>query len=936
MSQPFEINGAITLIPGVYDTFSVAASPTAPVPAGRSVVIIGEAEEGVPGSELVLSKNRYTDFEDIKNFYKSGDIVDAARMLLSTQPSPVFGGAAQAIYIYKTNNSTRASREITSPASFGSLVASKYGEGGNSIKTQIKTHTSEVKPSKSDLLYLPSSQAASLQRVYNGVKSTAAAMSAGGTADEFVTDFAVATKVSTSGGVVRAVPATVATLTASASGDDLTLTSAALFGTAVQAGDVVYIKPAGTLSGTGDANSGVYLVKSWSASEVVLTQIKHMETTGEANAEAFDTAVTSWASGDIKANAPVSLALIDSTVTGSAATLEVLEATGSKSAIGLLHKLSDHVEIVSGATASVAKVTVTVPSAGKVTIQLASGSFSSTPKAGDVLKITRNSLISGATKKNVGLMVVESASAQSITASHLFSGMTTEAVAQVSLNGSTSMLTVAPGFVSSSVAAKRLDSSSEAKVKIEATKIDTGETISNSGIGGNSVLELSYWNAAATAASVTIDSQRVLTLDVTGTGLTDIVVNTKKYKTVQSLVDFLNTQAGVTAKVSIPSLAQLNPNVLDMVTAVGCLSGHALPALTGKIKKDYSDWKQFFADNTSLVAFKESASLVLKAGLPDSEAAATFLSGAALGSTSNASVQAGLDAALKVEARLVNTLFSRDAQHDIDDGLTDASSSYTIASINAALKSHVATASSTLWKKERFGMASVDASFEDAKTAAATASFERVQMSFQRCVATAGDGSLKTFLPWMIGCAISAGRVQSVLGTSMLRKPLLLNDVTHVGQLSLFTDTLATDFDPDDRGQLESAIAAGLVCLRPVSGFGIRMESPDLSSRSRTSDPEGWVWERVNVLFTCDEVRQTIRNQLENYIGDRTSDTPLAVIKTDIVNTISGFVSSGALLGGEVLSMKSLGNVYTAKVKIIVAEALESIELSVEAQRATT
>ena len=936
MSQPFEINGAVTLIPGVYDTFSVASSPTAPVPAGRSVVLIGEAEEGVPGSELVLSKNRYTDFQDVKNFYKSGAIVDAARMLLSNQPSPVFGGAVQALYIYKTNASTRAEREITSPADFGALVAARYGEGGNLIKTQIKSHTSEVKPTKSGIGYLPSPVARSFQRVWNGQKTTAAAIAAAGTGvglgAEFATDFAVASEVGVTGGTARS-GLTPGALTAAASGDNLTLTSTALFGTNAQAGDIAYIAPGGTLAGTGDSNAGAYLVVSWTTNEIVLKQLKHVEAAGEANAEAFDTTVVAFVAGDLQVNAPVAISVLDTTVTGSAASLEILEASADKLALGMLHCEADFTSLLTAATAAVARVTASVPSAGKLQISLASGSWSSTPKAGDKIRIPRGSLIAGATAKNVGTLVVESASGQQIVASHLFTGMTTEAVAQVSLAGSTTILSWAPGFVSSSVAAKRLDSASEAKVKIEASKSDTGEALPASGIGGNVALELSYYHASATAATVTIDSQRIMTIDVTGSGLSDVVVNTKKYKTLQALADFLSTQAGVSCRVAQPAMATLNPNLLDMVTAVGCLAGQTLPAYNARLKKDYSDWKQFFADNNSLVAFREDAGLVLKAGLPAAEASAAFLSGAAIGATSNANIQDGLDAALKVEARLINTLFSRDAQYDIEDALTDEGSSYTIDSVNAAVKAHVATASGTLFRKERIGMISWDGSFDEAKTKAGEMGYERLQMAFQRCEATAGDGSLQTFLPWMVACAISAGRCQSALGTSMLRKPFLLSSVSHVGQLSLYTDTLASDFDPDDRGQLEEAIGAGLVCMRSVAGFGVRMESPDLSTRSRQNDPEGWVWERVNVLFTCDEVRQTLRNSLENFIGNRTSDTPLAVLRTSLTNAIGGFVSGGSLLGGQVLKLRSLGNVYTSQVKIIPAEALEAIILDVEAER---
>jgi hypothetical protein len=936
MALYIEIGGARTLIPGVYDTFKVANSPTAPVPAGRSVVILGEAEEGIPGSELNLIQNRYTDFEEVRNFYKSGPIVDAARMLLSNQPSPVFSGAIQALYIYKTNASVRAEKAISSPSNYGSIVAARYGENGNLIKSQIKTHTSEVKPSKSNILYLPSPVARNFQRVYNGIKSTAAAIAAAGVgvglADEFATDFAVASNVAVSGGVVRTGIGT-GTITVSALNDNLTITGSSIFGTNVQVGDVAYILPGGSLAGTSDANAGAYLVVSWSDNEIVLKQLKHVTTTGEANVVAFDTTVTSLAANDLQVCSPLTISLTSTTPTGAGATLEILEASGDKLAAGMLSAEADHASIISSSTAALASISATVPSAGKLRVQISNGSFSVTPKAGDMIRIPRGSLIQGATLKNVGLMIVESASAQSITMSHLFAGMTTEAVSSVQLAGSTTPFTHATGFVSTDVAAKKLDSSAELKRSIEVIQTVDGSQLPESGIGGNNVLEMGYWAPTATAATVSINQNGIMTITPTGSGLSTITINLKKYKTLGQLVDFLNSQANVSAKLVQPIYASLSPSVLDMVSSVGILSGHSVKSLNGKIKKDYNDWKQFFIDNPSLVSFKENNALILKAGLPDAEAISSFLSGGALGATSNASVQAGLDAALKVDARIIIPLFSRDAQFDIDDGLTDTNSTYTISSINAAVKAHVSTASSALFKKERYGQISIDSSFEEAKLASATQSFERTQMTFQRCEAQNSDGEIQTFLPWMMACSIAAGRAQAALGTSMLRKPFLLSNVKHIGQQSLFSDSLTLDFDPEDRGQVEEAIEAGLVVMRSVPGFGVRMESPDLTTRSRVNDPQGWVYERVNVLFTCDEIRQTLRNSLENFIGNRTSDTPLAVIKTALSNAILGFVSSGAILDGAVLKMQSLGNVYKAQVSILPAEALEAIILDVEAQR---
>jgi hypothetical protein len=940
MSLPFLIEGARTVIPGVYDTFKVQGSLPTAVPAGRSVLILGEASEGVPGALLDLKRNYFTDFESVRDFYRSGTIVDAARELFNKQPSAVFNGAVSRLYVYKTNQSTRASKDVTSPANYGALVAARYGEAGNQIKTQIVTAQAETLPSKT-VLYLPSPAARSFRASVSGKVTGSLALSADARAAAFVTALDALTGLSATGGAARTTIAGGPMDTdLSADGDQLTLTRAsgtATFDTAsIQAGDVCYIPAGSNVAGTGDANSGVYLVVSLTSTTLTLKQLKATNATAEENAQTFDEATgISVAAADLLIDEPVTLEIDESTITGSAASLEISEDSGSKLALGMITRDADLANILTTATSSVANISASVPSAGKLTIQLNAGSWTQIPKTGDLIRIARDSLLAGATKLNAGLLVVESATAQSITCAHLFSGMTTEAVTSVSLNGANDTLKYAASFVSSDIAARKIDSDSERKVQLQATRITDGASLPTTLIGGNVVLELSYYNAAATAATVSIDSQRMMTINLTGSGLTDLTINTKKYKTLQELVDVLNSKSGLSARIPDSRNRQLALSSLDMVTNVAILSNHATPAYNGKIKKDYFDWADFFDANFSLLAF-QAGSMSLKAGLPDAEASASFLEGAEIGATSNANVQSGLDDGLKVAARQVIPLFSRDAYLDIEDGLTDTGSSYSIDAINAAVKAHVSTASGTLFKKERFGLVSFDGAFSDSLQKPGELAFERLQVFFQRHEASDANGNLVKFLPWMAACAVAAGRSQSVTGTSMLRKPFLLSSAEHIGNASLYSDTLLQDFDPDDRGQLEAAIEAGLMVFRAVDGFGVRLESPDLSSRSRTNDPEAWVYERVNVLFTCDEVRDSYRTTLENFIGNRTSDVPEALLRSaldDVSNVYLVGVGNGALLAAEVLDVQDLGNQFKVRVKITPAEAVEAIILEVTAER---
>lgn len=933
MSIPFQIAGARTVIPGVYSTFSVSNSLPAPVPAGRSIYIIGEADEGAPGSELDTRAVFFTDFQSVRAQYYAGDIVDAARMIFSNQPSPVFGGAVQRLYVYKTNASIRASKDITAPTNYGSLVAARYGDRGDQLKSQIKTGQAESKPTRT-FSYLPSPAARTFRASVNGVMTVSTLIASEGVASAFVTAMAGVTGLTTAGGAARTTIVTgPMTLDTTVAGDQLTLTRSAgtaTFDTAsIQVGDTCWIDTALTVSGGTDQNAGSYTVVSRTTTTLVLKQLKSNEVNAQALAALLGVSV---AAADLKINAPVSLTVTATTAEGAGASLEVLETLAEEAGLGLLVRDADLVKILSAGTAAVASVSASVPSAGKLLVTMTGGSWSTTPKVGDLVRISRGSQLQGATLKNVGLMVVQSASGQSLTLAHLSSGMTTEAVASATLNGSDDALLYAPSYVSTATAARRMDSTAERKVQLVASSAE-GESMPTTLIGGNVAFELGYWQSGVTACTASIDANRNLTITPTGGGST-LVIKTGKYKTLQDLANYLNSQTGVYARVPDNRFKSLPSSSLDMAT-VSILAGQSVPAYNGRWKKDYYDWKQYFADNFSLLAFKEGT-MVLKVGLPTAEATTGYLSGAALGATSAASIQAGLDEGLKIDVRIVVPLFSRDAQYDVEDGNTDSDSSYTIASVNAAAKAHASTASSTLFRKERFAYTSFDGSFTDSMQAASEASFERTKMGFQRHDATDGNGEIATFLPWMAMCAVAAGRVQAQLGTSMLRKPLLLNSAEHVGQLSLFTDTITQDFNPDDRGHLENAIAAGLMVLRSVTGFGVRMESPDLTTRSRDNDPQAWVWERENVLFTCDEVTDTCRRVLENFIGNRTSDTPAGIVKSALESVLLSFIQAGALLSASVTLVKSLGNQYVAELTVTPTEALEAITLNVLAVRATT
>lgn len=935
MVIPFTIGGARVVIPGVYDVLRVQSSLPSPVPAGRSILILGEAEEGLPGNLLDLRLNYFTDFNSVRDYYKSGTIVDAARMAFTAQPNPVFGGAIQRLYVWKTNQTTRASKVISSPVGYGSIVAARYGEDGNMIKSQIKG-LSEVKPTKT-FAYIPSATAQTLKVSVSGavteiVLGAPNVVTGAGCAKELATKLAAVSGLSAA--AISAKPVVVGvdgTISMVGAQVKITATTGSI-GATVAAGDVLVIPEGSQLAGADNQYAGAHVVGSVSTTAILMTQMTRWDADVEV-AQALAPASETFADGvaaDASSFAPVVVSVEEVTTTGSAASLEIASAGGSVIAALNAVDVAGLVSIINPNDAAVATISA-VASGSKLSVAI-NGTltgFVPAPVVGDIVQIGRSSAIAGAAKENVGLYVVESASAKALTLVAR-TGLAPVSVAAVANNVTASDLAKTAGFVSTSILPKKIMSASEAQVWIEA--IDTKNNISfpTTKVGGIVYLEVGFSDGVATGCTLSIDAMRTMTIAVAGGSTLSVKLN--KYKTLQNLVDFLNTKTGLTAKVPAAIHKNLPTSVLDAVDSVDILGAISAASTNGRIKGDYYNFKKLLDDNFGLIAFQAGV-LALKAGLPSPEATAAFLAGSVIGGTSDADVQAGLDQGLKIDVRNVVPLMSRDAVEDIADSMTDSASSYSIDSINAAVKAHVATASTIKVKRYRFGVISVHESFENAKTKCAEMSYERLQMTFEQYRAIDGNGAIQWFLPWMGAMAVATGRSQAALGTSMLRKTFAVSAVKHVGKKSLFDDSLIQDFDPENMGQVEEAIEAGLVVHKAVIGFGVRMESPDLSTRSRVNDPEGWVWERVNVLFTLDEVRTTVDNTLENYIGARQSDVTTSTIQEAVNSVLRPFVASGSLISYKVNSVVKEGTGYRVNLSVLPTEALEFIGVEIVAER---
>lgn len=146
MAINVSFNGATIYRPGAYSKMNIDLGGSFPLGATGLVAIFGESTKGKPGvEEASISRNVFlpNQMAEVRQKYGSGPIVDAMNFLFAPASDGAIPNGAQAVYIYKTNSSVRASLSLAS--SFGEVRALEYGVGGNTI-TMSAIETAEQAP----------------------------------------------------------------------------------------------------------------------------------------------------------------------------------------------------------------------------------------------------------------------------------------------------------------------------------------------------------------------------------------------------------------------------------------------------------------------------------------------------------------------------------------------------------------------------------------------------------------------------------------------------------------------------------------------------------------------------------------------------------------------------------------------------------------------
>lgn len=125
--------------PGAYSKTQTSPDAGTATISNDTIFLIGEADAGKSGAVDGVQAYTASGYNQLAAKYKSGPLVDAAKICLSPSRTPGIGGAGR-ILIYQTNTPVAATLALAN--TYATIQASEYGVGGNRV-TYINTLSSE-------------------------------------------------------------------------------------------------------------------------------------------------------------------------------------------------------------------------------------------------------------------------------------------------------------------------------------------------------------------------------------------------------------------------------------------------------------------------------------------------------------------------------------------------------------------------------------------------------------------------------------------------------------------------------------------------------------------------------------------------------------------------------------------------------------------------
>jgi hypothetical protein len=944
MAINVSFNGATIYKPGAYSRELIDLGGGFPLSPTGLIAIFGESLAGPPGSQVPdLSQNVFSpdQLPMIRSIYGSGPLVDACNFLFAPGADGALPGGAQAVYIYKTNASARASLAIAS--NFGTVQALEWGTGGNKI-----TYKNVLVPAS------PASEASSatfdLSSGYfsggvgaphlNDAESQAAQVDAAAAyvslaGLSFSTIPNVLDGQSLSAGNYTFAPGDV-NLAQSGPGT-LTLTGSA--------SDVFVFKTPSTLT-TGAGGMPTITLSGGVLASNVFWLIGSTATINVGTAGVFNgniiatTSITDTMGGTVNG----SMIALGAAVTLSAAAVvnaQMSSQLGAAASFGILASAAVTLfagSVINGEVGSSPTGTVTgfspgmILSAGGTLVLRLNGAATINTFTVPGPIVTRAALQaalsnganwSGGLPSGINFIVGGlSEAAADLTISMVSSG-NFELVSGSLLGSGNGRFNIPIGLVVSS-------SENQAMITLSNKR----DLIDESGVvGGNVVLKLGRFGAGGVAPKVTINATQILLIN---NSVTEYSMNLADFGTVAQLVAFINSSTGGFWSAALGStlFGQLPTSVLDKVTNLGAMSAYTgdMPA---QIVKDAYEVAQFFAQSSMASLIQTSGQGIV--GLP-AAAAEQYLTGGTLGATSTADIANALSQFQAIRVNSVVPLFSRDAAADIIDGLTDGSSNYTILGIHQAVKTHLSLMATTKARSERQGYLSLKDTYLNCKIESQNLASSRCQLVIQDIRQVNSQGGLQWFMPWAGACLLAGARGGAPVGLPMTHKFFNMSGIRQTAQAMTTPEVqIVMDFNPGT--QYEDAIQNGITFWEHPQTGGFR-----LVVDNTTYGADGnWVFNRAHVQYAADVLQYDFRNQLEAlYIGVKNT-VSAAAVKSSCDSILTGYLAQGITVstsdapnGYKQLVVQIVGNTINISVVVKLVEGIDFVLATITLQRATS
>lgn len=406
-------------------------------------------------------------------------------------------------------------------------------------------------------------------------------------------------------------------------------------------------------------------------------------------------------------------------------------------------------------------------------------------------------------------------------------------------------------------------SSQEPVVEINIVRpdINVNQTIEAS---ADIALELGY---VGTTATVTITSTTLTTTVVGGSGA-NLSIPLNQYRTISDLADFISSQTGYSAQCPA-SAQQLAPSALDHVSAVSIASSGA-GEMPGRIKDAAQNWRNALA--TSVLVFTPTSGGV--AGLPTPTSSFIFLTGGARGATLAADIINVLNQAGGIQCNIIIPLMSQDASADAAAGQTSSSSTYTIAAINAAVKSHCIQYSTPALKKNRIAILSLNGTYAQAKAQAQSLGNYRVSLTMQQITQLNSQGAIETFQPWYASC-LAAGMQAGGFYKSILNK---------AANIVSFIDP--SGFDSGSPGDVEDALSSGILFLSKDTGRAGYWVSDQTTYGYDTN----FVYNSIQAVYASDLVALDLAQSFFlQFVGQSLADVSAASALSFLTQKMDGY-----------------------------------------------